>query len=123
MPGFFWRFRYGQLEGEKLMVRRLVTGLDTGWKRQRFTADKVSLLNIRGGLELTTRAAVTAPLVPTVNSTCTVPACPLRSASIGYFGCGVLIATNSVFARGARAAAAGAGAAAAGRCAAARCSA
>ena len=64
-------------------MRRVVTGLATGWKRQRFTAANVSLLNTRGGLALTTRAEVTAPFGPTVNSTCTEPDWPLRSASDG----------------------------------------
>ena len=72
-----------QLLGAKLMVRRLVTGLETGWKRQRFTAASVSLLKTRAGLALITRAEVTEPLVPTVNSTCTEPVAPARCAACG----------------------------------------
>lgn len=78
------------------MVRRVVTGDPTGWKRQRLTADRASRSKVRGGFERTTRALLTEPSRLTVNSTCTSPDSPARSALAGYCGAGVLTARSSL---------------------------
>src|SRR5690606_20911333 len=69
--------------GVKLIVRRVVTGAGTGSERQRRPAASASRSKVRGGLDWTTRADVTDPSTPTVNSTCTSPDVPERSASGG----------------------------------------
>src|SRR5690606_14002581 len=70
-------------EGLKLMVRRVVTGAGTGTKRQRRTALSASRSKVRAGLAWTTRAELTEPSNPTVNSTWTSPEVPARSACGG----------------------------------------
>src|SRR3546814_10921090 len=68
-----------------------VTGAGTGWNRQRLTAASAASSNTAAGSALTTCAALTVPLVATVNSTSTSPSWPDCSAAIGYRGEGVLI--------------------------------
>ena len=65
------------------MVRRVVTGSLTGANFQRLAALTASRSNTRAGVARTTRAEVTEPSVPTVNSTSTSPAVPARRASGG----------------------------------------
>src|SRR5690606_14279645 len=89
-----------QFAGLNSILRREVTGELTGWKRQRLTADSAARSNTRGGEALTTRADVTVPSVPTVNSTSTSPARRRRWASRGYSGAGRLIGRKVVLATG-----------------------
>ena len=86
-----------QPPGLKPIVRRLVTGWSTGWKRHLRTALTASRSKTRAGFERTTRAEVTEPSVPTVNSTSTSPCWPERRASGGKRGAGVDRATLVAF--------------------------
>src|SRR3546814_3698662 len=54
----------------------VVTGAGTGWNRQRLTAASAASSNTAAGSALTTCAALTVPLVVTVNSTSTSPSWP-----------------------------------------------
>src|SRR3546814_3320502 len=58
----------------------VVTGAGTGWNRQRLTAASAASSNTAAGSALTTCAALTVPLVATVNSTSTSPSWPDCSA-------------------------------------------
>src|SRR3546814_912191 len=75
--------------------RCVVTGAGTGWNRQRLTAANAVSSKTPAGSALTTRAALTVPLVATMNSTSTRPSWPDCSAATGYRGGGVLIGCSS----------------------------